>query len=229
MVWVLAKMYFMLLVCSTITIMYTTADNKIIYKKRELTIRSMDPTNITTPTTTKTTMTTDSLSRSITSITEETKRTTLLCRLFRIGCPKEKENDSNGCCIVTSKNKKLVLDDAGNRYGKFEGMLIEQINRTIISEPYKAITYYKKSGITSSYPDAFCGNTIPVQPTIVEKGLLQWNESIDFGACDPASVTLTQSSNGNKTWINTYQFPKPYPYGTGSMKWSCLSCSKLKQ
>jgi hypothetical protein len=213
-----------LLMFITLFLTCKAADDTISFTPSALSSRDFNPMNSSSTTI----VPFDNSTFTTTAATTKKPTGSLLCRLFRIGCPSQpKVNDSKGCCIKTEKNKDRVRDGAGNRYGKFEGMLVEQLNQTSQSKPYKAITYYKKVGIISSYPDAFCGNTVPVQPILVKKGLIQWNEAIDYGICDPARISLAQSSEKNKTWVNTYQFEKIFPYGSGPMKWSCLRCSEL--
>jgi hypothetical protein len=238
---IITKLYSILFLIN-VALITTNMETVVLATPRTLsTVRNTSPVVNTTWTTTtnesfdRSSMTTSTSSSSATNEADgDGGGGGKLCQLFRLFCPqrriikKRRKNDSNGCCILRNKTKDRIMDEYGNRYGKFEGVLIEQLNRTTKSQPYRAVTHYTRAGITSSYPEAFCGNVIPVRPTSVRKGVIRWMEMIDYGTCDAARVVLGQVRGNNDTWINWYGFTnKTFPRGTGAMNWTCLPCNML--
>jgi hypothetical protein len=141
----------------------------------------------------------------------------LWCWLFRKSCQIK-------CCTDLQKG----YDQYGNQYGKFKGSFIDYINTPEPSDAYIAITYYTSLGITSDYPEYECGYKIPLQPTKVELGLIEWDEVLDYGDCSPGSMSLRQLGSSTKKWGNSYKLgPDPSDVGYGNMTFTCLPCSAL--
>lgn len=56
---------------------------------------------------------------------------------------------------------------------------------------------YSSAGIVTTYPQLACGNNVPIEPTLVAGGRLEWIERIEFGSncINGGRVTLTLDSD----------------------------------
>lgn len=84
------------------------------------------------------------------------------------------------------------FDASGNQYGVFGG-IVDQSN----TGSYDVTIDYSPAGIITTYPQLGCGNSVPVEPSLVAKGRLEWTERIEFGSncIDGGRVTLVQNGD----------------------------------
>jgi len=95
-----------------------------------------------------------------------------------------------------------VIDASGNEYVFLEAPVDQSDGQT-----YSIELNYTCNGVTVDYPELRCGHTTPIPVSVVETGLLEWTEVLDYNdldRCDTnGKVTLTQI--GSK-WQYNYTF-----------------------
>ena len=79
------------------------------------------------------------------------------------------------------------------------GGVVDQSN----SGGYNVTIDYSAAGIVTEYIQLSCGNRIPIEPTLVAEGRLEWTERIDFGSncVDQGSISLTRSDAGEWDYL----------------------------
>jgi hypothetical protein len=85
-----------------------------------------------------------------------------------VNIPTEPPND---CCDLPA-----TFDAAGTQYGMFAD-IVDQNNEG----NYNVTINYSPDGIITTYPQLACGNNVPIEPSLVAEGRLEWTERIEFG------------------------------------------------
>lgn len=62
---------------------------------------------------------------------------------------------------------------------------------------YNVTINYSPDGIITTYPQLDCGNNVPIEPSLVAEGRLEWTERIEFGrnCIDRGRVTLARNGD----------------------------------
>jgi hypothetical protein len=100
--------------------------------------------------------------------------------------PGDGDGNCSRCCELP-----VGFDSAGNRFGVFTGILIQESERYIVTMTYSS------AGMVTDYPALSCGHKSPMPVTVAAKGQLEWTEQLDYGSegcLDGGNVTLTQKS-----------------------------------
>jgi hypothetical protein len=120
----------------------------------------------------------------------------------------EEDNDDAECCDFPAG-----FDAAENQYGLFGGIVYQNNNQS-----YNVTIDYSPAGIITTYPELSCGNTVPIEPSLVVEGRIEWTERIEFGSgcIDDGRVTLVQ--NGDE-W--DYLWVKGSTRAEGSISFEC--------